>query len=456
MVQDEYANNIDNPAFTMALIQAHLSQANVLRGRFGMPTNETWKTQAGATYLPIDDASGIIKEYGTMNGTISVKQADVVLIDDFLDFPNPYSLNDLDYYAGKQSLNGPGMTYGVYSIVANEISPSGCSAYTYDLYGSAPYIRQPWYEYSEQLIDNYSANGGTHPAFPFLTGMGGAHRVAIFGYLGLRMMVDTLNVDPDLPPQIPNLNYRTIYWQGHAIDARSNSTHTTLTRLNVSLPNANTTYATNPIPVTRGVNSNTSTTLYLAPGATLVLPNRGASRNQTVKGNIAQCKAVWSDENYMDGQFPLAAIDGAVSTKWQPVLANITATLEVELLEDPQPIKMISFDWGQSPPYSFHVQFSNDSAETPNSESINVTSSNDIIISNPYVAADAFKIVKYESNTTNVILDPPIWSGRYALLSIQGSHTEDYRKYGNGSGATVAEWSIVGMAGNDVTMNAKK
>jgi hypothetical protein len=441
---------VDNPAFTMALMQTHLNQANVLRGRFGMPLNDTWTKQAPEIYVPTDPTANIILEYGTMNGTISVKQADVVLVDDFLDYPNPYSLSDLDYYAGKQSLNGPGMTYGVYSIVANEISPSGCSSYTYDLYGSAPYIRAPWFEYSEQLIDNYNANGGTHPAFPFLTGMGGAHRVAVFGYLGLRMMVDTLNVDPDLPPQISNLNYRTIYWQGHAIDARSNTTHTTLTRLPMSLPNANKTYTTNPIPVTVGMKTNI--TLSLAPNGTVIIQNRRIGYNQTMRGNIAQCKMVSSAQDYLDGQFPLAAVDGAISTKWQPVLANESAVLMVELIESAQPIKRISFDWAQSPPASYSVTFSNSSSFT---DFVNVTSSSNITITNPYVAADTYKIVPYASNTTDVTLDPPVWSGQYARLTILGSQTEEYTKYSNGSGATVAEWAIIGLGG-DVTMKAKR
>lgn len=429
-------------------MQTHLNQANVLRGRFGMPLNDTWTKQAPDIYVPTDPTANIILEYGTMNGTISVKQADVVLVDDFLDYPNPYSLSDLDYYAGKQSLNGPGMTYGVYSIVANEISPSGCSSYTYDLYGTSPYVRAPWYEYSEQLIDNYNANGGTHPAFPFLTGMGGAHRVAVFGYLGLRMMVDTLNVDPNLPPQLTNLNYRTIYWQGHAIDARSNVTHTTLKRLPVSLPHANTTYATNPIPVTIGMHMNT--VIPLAPNGTVVIENRRIGYNQTVKGNIAQCKMVSSEEQFLDGQFPLAAVDGAISTKWQPVLANKTAVLVVELTEPAQPIKRISFDWAQSPPAFYSVTFSNSTTDF-----VHVSSSSDVKISNPYVAADASRIVPYSGNTTDVTIDPPVWSGKFATLTILGSQTEEYAKFQNGSGATVAEWAIIGLSG-DVTMKAKR
>lgn len=315
--QDEYANHVDNPAFTLALIKTLLVDTNELRARFGIPPNVTWTTISDNILIPTNENAGIILEYGAMNGTINVKQADVVLIDDFLDFPNPYSLSDLDYYAGKQSINGPGMTFGVYSIIANEISPSGCASYTYDLYGSLPYVRGPWFQYSEQLVDEYSNNGGTHPTFPFLTGMGGAHRVAIFGYLGLRLFIDTLNIDPNLPPQIPYIRYRTFYWQGHPISAWSNSTHTTLQRLAQPLPKANSTYHTGAIPITIGLSMND--TRFLAPNSALVIANRQAGFNATVPGNQLQCHPVLSPEDYLPGQFPSSAVDGAVSTNGSPL-----------------------------------------------------------------------------------------------------------------------------------------
>jgi hypothetical protein len=75
------------------------------------------------------------------------------------------------------------MTYAIFSIVANEVSPSGCSSYTYQQYSEQPYARAPWFQFSEQLLDDYTANGGTHPAYPFLTGHGGANQVVLFGYL---------------------------------------------------------------------------------------------------------------------------------------------------------------------------------------------------------------------------------------------------------------------------------
>lgn len=339
------------------------------------------------------------------------------------------------------------MTYGVFSIVANENSPSGCSSYTYDLAGSQPYTRGPWFQFSEQLVDDFTANGGTHPAYPFLTGIGGANRVAIFGFLGLRLILSSLNVDPSLPPQISNLDYRTFYWQGWPVNATSNQTHTTMTRLDTPLANANSTFANSSIPVTIGVGGNT--TLSLPPNGTLVLINRQIGNIKTVPGNIAQCQNATSAQSYVPGQFPLAAVDGAVSTKWEPTQANISSTLTVELPEPYMPITAIQFDWGQAPPVSYSVSFSNTSDASAGS--VNVTISENVTISNAYDAATEAQITPYMSNTTNVTLSSPVYSGKYAMLTIMGNHANDGTPdVNNGTGATVAEFEIIAANGANV------
>ena len=439
----------------MALIKTHLETANMFRSWFGMPINETWVDRANLVDIPYDTSAGIILEYPAMNGTIAVKQADVVLVDDFLDFPNPYTLNDLEYYAGKQSPNGPGMTYGVFSIVANEISPSGCAAYTYDLYSSQPYTRAPWFLYSEQLIDDFTLNGGTHPAYPFLTGMGGANRVAIFGYLGLRLMANSLNVDPSLPPQIPHLDYRTFYWQGQAINATSNQTHTTIARLplNRNLENANSTFNNSPIPVTIGINA--TSIGNLPPNGMIVVKNRQYSLNKTVAGNVAQCQPVSSPQGFQPGQFPISAVDGTASTKWQPNAANTSSWIDVTLPQPYEPITAFYFDWAQSPPKSFSIVFSNDSQWRPE-KVVNVASSNNIAISEPYNATNQAAIVPYSSNTTNVSLSKPVWSGNWARLIIEGNQNNPAT---DATGATVAEWAIIGQDAQKVqsyTRSARK
>ncbi|KAL8868246.1 MAG: hypothetical protein Q9198_008251, partial [Flavoplaca austrocitrina] len=318
---DEYANNVDNGGFTMPLVADTLMYANMFREFFGTPQNTTFTEQAENIFISRNPDAGIIEEYTGMNGSISVKQADVVLNTFPLNYQNNYTaedrLNDLTYYAGKQSLDGPAMTYAIFSIVASEVDPAGCSSYTYQQYSEQPYARAPWFQFSEQLTDDYTTNGGTHPAFPFLTGHGGANQVTLFGYLGLRLTPDfTLHINPSLPPQIPSLRYRTFYWQGWPLSAISNQTHTTITRLQKPYIAANQTFANAPIPIQVG--NDGSDTQELAPNGTLTFRNHIVANIPAAAGNIAQCHPVSSQNEYEPGQFPFAAVDGSSTTKWEP------------------------------------------------------------------------------------------------------------------------------------------
>ena len=451
---DEYANGVDNGGFTMPLIADTLRNANMFRQLFGMEANSTYEDIASNVFIDRNADAGIINEYTGMNGSISVKQADVVLVTFPLNYQQNYtledSLNDLEYYAGKQSLDGPGMTFAIFSIVASAADVAGCSSYTYQQYSEQPYARAPWFQFSEQLIDEFEANGGTHPAYPFLTGHGGANQVTIFGYLGLRLTPDfTLHINPSLPPQIPNLRYRTFYWQGWPISVLANQTHTTLTRLLTPYRTANMTFSNMSIPVEIG--NNASTTYQLPPHGTLTVENRNIANITAVNGNIAQCLPVSSPDDFQPGQFPIAAVDGAVSTKWQPKLSNRTQSITVTLTTQAfQPITGFFFDWAQNPPNRFSVIFHNTS--TPDQSAVTATQQENVIISMPYNETQVNLITRYMSNTTSVTLNPPVYSGSYATLEILGNQATNLT---NATGASVAEWAIIGAQGQTLKVNGK-
>lgn len=431
----------------MALMKTHIATANTFRSSLNQEVSPLATNTSTNVEIPVDTEADLILEYTTMNGSISVKQADVVLIDDFLNYPNPYTLSNLDYYAGKQSDAGPGMTYGVFSIIANAFSPSGCASYTYAIYSTHPYLRGPWHQYSEQLLDDYTTNGGTHPAYPFLTGSGGANRVAIFGFLGLKLRLNTLAIDPNLPPQIPSLRYRTFYWQGHAIAAASNTTHTTLHRVPAkALATANPAYLNASIPVSVGSGSGSATIpAYQLPasGAAIVLPNRNTAQLSTWPGNIAQCAPVTSTTTAFEpGQFPFGANDGAASTKWQPAAANVSSSVTVDLGEAAgRVVSGLRFDWAQAPPRGWSVAFAND---TQQQGGVNVSRSESVEISSPYDAATVAEISAYRSNTTNVTLGEGVYAGRYATLTVWGNQAVG----DDGVGASVAEFAVI-VGGNN-------
>ncbi|KAJ5930948.1 hypothetical protein N7466_006441 [Penicillium verhagenii] len=468
---DEYANQVNAGGFTMPLIAQTVTNANAFRQQFGLEENSTWDEMADNVLILREN--GVTLEFTTMNGSAVVKQADVVLNTYPLDYTSNYttedSLNDLDYYAAKQSSDGPAMTWAIFSIVANDMSPSGCSAYTYAQYAFRPYTRAPFFQMSEQLIDNSTTNGGTHPAFPFLTGHGGSNQVVLFGYLGLRLKPDsTLHVDPNLPPQIPYLTYRTFYWHGWPISAWSNYTHTTISRASSApLGTADMQFANTSINVSAGSDSNL-TTYQLPLTGSVVIPNRQVGSSNTVAGNLVQCQPVDSLDSYQPGQFPISAIDGAASTKWQPSLAANWSSITVSLGEEKgSMVTGFYFDWAKAPPVNATVIFHDQSiqqaltsydATSPSSDYTVVTTLNGIALSDPYDATttNLDTVVIPTGNTTNVTLPSPIPATQYASLLILGNQGLDAVdvQYMNGTGATVAEWAILGPT--NTTSSASK
>ena len=467
---DEFANHVDNGGFTMALFADTLFNANAFREYFNQTANETWYDQAENVTISKNENANILLEYTGMNASINVKQADVVLVTYPLnyagqDYNAGDSLSDLNYYANKQSQDGPGMTYSVFSIVANQASPSGCSAYTYQLYSVHPYVRGPWFQFSEQLIDDFETNGGFHPAYPFLTGHGGANQVVLFGYLGFRFVPDwVLHVDPGLPPQIPQITYRTFYWQGWPISAYSNQSHTTLSR-NYAGPTAsgvvpNATFATGSIPVAVGGINGNQTMYELPANGTLIVENRQIGTIRSDPGNAAQCQPASSIDSIVPGQFAIGAVDGASSTKWQPELANETSQMTVQLDQGYQ-VQGFAFEWGDAPPYNYSLWFHNDSST---SDSVGIATAQMIVqgatvqISNPYEPQNAAVIAPISQNVSalwlngtqtytkaQVQVQAGLQTSRFATLAIWGSlyNASLTAQNMSGSGGTVAEFKII-------------
>jgi hypothetical protein len=416
----------------------------------GLPIKDMWLDQQENIQFPRAE-SQITLEYQTMNNSVQVKQADVVLITYPLDYAESnyteaQKLLDLDYYANKQSPDGPAMTYAIFAINANTLSPSGCSAYTYTLGGSLAYLRAPFFQFSEQNDDNIVTNGNQNPAFPFLTGHGGANQVSPYGFLGIRTDQPTLFINPSLPPQIPYLRLRNFHFAGATLAASQNSTYTTLTRL-ATPPEAGLidAYANTTMPITVGSPSavaENQTVITLAINQTAYVPNRLFWQEITVEGNLLQCLPATSEDNYAPGQFPVAAIDGATATRWQPQ-TNETASILVNMTGvSPSKIGTLFFDWGARPPRSALVEFGNmTDGEIIYGNEVRFTIDN-IEPSLPFNATEALlsaeKVVPVTGNTTAISTAGETHSGEYVRLTITGCWQED------GAGATVGEFVVMG------------
>lgn len=212
---DEYANHVNNAAYTNAAISLTAKWAIAISQHLGHAVNQSVQDVVGNVYLPLsEDDPNIVLEYSGMSSDIEVKQADVVM----LTFPLENELINLEqaqanlaYYSMKQLKRGPAMTFPIFSAVANTVLALGCAGASYLQKAVQPYLRGPFAQFSEQSFDSYDDNGGTHPAFPFMTAHGGLLQAVLHGILGFRYdfrVVDGkierfLRVNPIYTPTLP-------------------------------------------------------------------------------------------------------------------------------------------------------------------------------------------------------------------------------------------------------------
>ena len=181
----------------------------------------------------VDNRSGITVQFDGFNGSAEVKQADVVLLTyPFAEFEQPDSraLLNLDYYAGKTAAAGPAMTFGVHSIGESALAVAGCAAYTFLLASAQPYSRKPYFQFSEQVNDDFDANGGTNSAFTFLTAHGSFLQTFTQGFTGFRPRENGLYLEPSLPPSLKNYTLTALKWQGSVYHLTLGTEFTTLVR----------------------------------------------------------------------------------------------------------------------------------------------------------------------------------------------------------------------------------
>ena len=392
-----------------------------------------WADIEEKMFIPYNTDADIIPEYAQMNGSVQIKQGDVVLINYPLEFRlnESQALHDLDFYARAQSPDGPAMTWAMFAIGALDLSPRGCASYTYFIYASQPYLRAPFYQFSEQIVDNIYANGDTNPAFTFLTGHGGLLQVPTHGFTGYRPRIDAFYLDPSIPPQLQDgIIVKGMKHHSASFDVHVSPHNTTITRRHSKKSGDN-----KAVTVRIGSQNEKPGDYPLLPGDTLVIPTRRPDLNGTdIPGNKAECKAAESTSPYVPGQFPLGAVDGSNQTQWRSSTPN-PSELIVDL-GDLTDINALSMNWAQWPPIKWSVFASNSTGDKKHWTE--VYSADHIKLSEPWVEKDALKVVMRIGNTTSIALDDDQkTSARFVRLVIEGD------REGAGNGGTVAQFAIL-------------
>jgi trehalose/maltose hydrolase-like predicted phosphorylase len=175
---DEWAENVDNNAFTNAAAKANLNFATQAAKLLGIAADPDWMQVA--TNIPIlQMQDGTTKEHATYNGE-GIKQADVNLLAYPLkEVTDPKRvLQDLEYYSKRVPNEGtPAMTQGVFALL---YARQGDATKSYYWFKDAfqPNLLPPFRVIAE-------TKGGTNPYFA--TGAGGILQAVLMGFGGLEI-----------------------------------------------------------------------------------------------------------------------------------------------------------------------------------------------------------------------------------------------------------------------------
>ncbi|HVA88331.1 MAG TPA: glycosyl hydrolase family 65 protein [Chloroflexota bacterium] len=200
---DEYAEDVDNDAFTNAAARAALLAAVNAARLLERPAPDSWQEIADQLMLPRD--GDLVLEFDHYDGRV-IKQADVEL----LTFPLEYPLSqacigrNLDAYRKVTDPDGPAMSRCISAIVAAQLGRRdmalGLFAGCYE-----PNLWGPFYSLAETP---------TNAEVNFLTGVGGALQSLVFGFAGIRLHDAALALDPFLPTGWHALRFSRLWWRG--------------------------------------------------------------------------------------------------------------------------------------------------------------------------------------------------------------------------------------------------
>jgi trehalose/maltose hydrolase-like predicted phosphorylase len=189
---DEWAENVDNDAFTNAAAKATLERATQAAQILGLPADTDWMQVA--TRIPIlKMPDGVTREHGSYHGE-GIKQADVNL----LAYPlqeitdTTQIRKDLAYYEKRVPAEGtPAMTQAIFALLYARLG-DGRKAFHFFQDAYLPNLNPPFRVLAE-------TRHGTNPYFA--TGAGGILQAVLMGFAGLQITPQGIEqVRSALPP----------------------------------------------------------------------------------------------------------------------------------------------------------------------------------------------------------------------------------------------------------------
>lgn len=349
---DEFANHVDNGAYTNAATSLLMKYAIAVSAHLNDPVSEKWPGIGNNMYLP--KSNGVVLEYSGMNSSVAVKQADVVMLTYPLEnelITTKEALANINFYSMKQVSYGPAMTFPIFSIVSAKLAQSGCTGESYLYKSVIPFLRAPFAQFLEQNNDNYIANGGTNPAFPFLTAHGGFLQAILNGLMGLKFdyrlnntqIIRTLKLDPIKLAFLPHgVVFHGVKYFNQTLLFNLSSNHLLLHHTGTSVH-----HESRDLDITIGQRNPMSGTYKLKPGEHLQIPLYESPASH--RGTLSECGLATfiNITESVDGDTTYLINDGDNFTHWQ--LRHGSAKILVDL-QTTKNITRGEFNWGDRPP----------------------------------------------------------------------------------------------------------
>lgn len=356
---DEYANHVDNAAYTNAGISLLMKWAITISNHLGKPVPTKYTDIAGSMHIPTsDNADNITLEYTGMNSSVGIKQADVIMMtyplgNELISDDQAYT--NMEFYSMKQVSYGPAMTFPIFSIVASNLSPSGCASQSYLHKAVQPFLRGPFAQFSEQNNDNFLTNGGTHPAFPFMTAHGGFLQAILQGLTGLRFDYDIddanklsrmLTFDPISLPCLGNgVQFDSIKYMNQTLSLAINET-SFIIKNNGPITGSK---EDTPIRISLAKRNPKAGVYTLNKGEELVFPLFEPKAGSSLSvSECASAKFINITESAY-GDATVLVNDGDNTTHWQLKYNDTTAKILVDLKQS-RNITSGVINWGDRPP----------------------------------------------------------------------------------------------------------
>lgn len=174
---DEWAENVDNNAFTNAAAKANLQYAVTAANILKLPADPQW-AEVEKNIPILKNENGVTREHATYQGE-KIKQADVNL----LSYPlhevtgDVQIRKDLEYYETRIGEGSPAMTHAIFAVLYARLNNPE-KAFKAFQEAHVPNKKNPFGVLSESA-------GGTNPYFA--TGAGGFLQSILFGFGGLEI-----------------------------------------------------------------------------------------------------------------------------------------------------------------------------------------------------------------------------------------------------------------------------